>query len=53
MVAKGSGNFREAAVYLPDQGVRALGFNGSTSRYRNIHNPTRERGISAKRFDHE
>jgi hypothetical protein len=21
--------------------------------YRNIHNPMRERGISAKRFDHE
>ena len=41
MVAKGNGNFREAAVYLPDQGVRVLGFYGSTSRPRNIHNPKR------------
>ena len=40
-VTKGSGNFREAAVYSPDQGVRALGFNGSTSRSRNIDNPKR------------
>ena len=43
MVAKGNGNFREAADYLPDQGVRALGFYGSTSRPRNIHNPKRVR----------
>ena len=27
MVAKGNGNFREAAVYLPDPGVRALGMD--------------------------
>ena len=41
MVVKGNGNFREAADYLPDQGVRALGFYGLTSRSRNIDNPKR------------